>query len=75
MPEVPQADLLGVQAGVGFQAPAEVGAAPGTEAMAPGGVPEEAEGFEEHAGERATEIIGCGELGSDGDWCLRATCR
>ncbi len=44
--EVAQADVFGVEAGVGFKTPFEVGAAPGAEAMAAGGGPEEVEGLE-----------------------------
>ena len=44
--EVAGADGFGVEAGVGFETPAEVGAAPGAEAVAAGGGPEEVEGFE-----------------------------
>ena len=49
--EVAGADGFGVEAGVGFETPAEVGAAPGAETMAASGGPEEADGFE-HMGLR-----------------------
>lgn len=45
--EVARADGLCVEAGVGFEPPAEVGASPGAEAVAAGGVPEKAESFED----------------------------
>jgi hypothetical protein len=44
--EVAEADVFGVEAGVGFETPLEVGAAPGAEVMTAGGGPEEVEGFE-----------------------------
>ena len=44
--EVAGADGFGVEAGVGFETPLEVGAAPGAEVVATGGGPEEFDGFE-----------------------------
>lgn len=46
VPEVAWADLLGVEAGVRFEAPAKVGAAPWTQAVASSGRPQKARGFE-----------------------------
>ena len=43
--EVAETDGFGVEAGVGFEAPAEIGTAPGSEAMAAGGVPKKAKGL------------------------------
>src|SRR5580692_333576 len=42
-PEFQEADLGHLHAGVGFDAPQQVGAAPGGQTMAFGGVPQEAE--------------------------------
>jgi len=42
-PEFQEADLRHLHAGVGFDAPQQVGAAPGGQTMAFGGVPQEAE--------------------------------
>jgi len=44
--EVAGTDFFGMEAGVGFESPFEVGAAPGAEVVAAGGGPEEFDGFE-----------------------------
>ena len=41
-PELEKADTCHLDAGVGLDAPKQVRAAPGSEAMSPGGVPDEA---------------------------------
>src|ERR1700722_6161695 len=42
-PEVLKSDFVGRNAPVGFHAPAQIGAAPGTKPISPGGAPQEAQ--------------------------------
>jgi hypothetical protein len=66
--EVAEADLFGVQAGVGFQTPLEVGTAPGSEVVTASGCPEESEGLKHEAGVDYTEYWRL-HVGAGGEAC------